>query len=105
MYINYKYLLPCNLMIHTCVMYTAVAVVGLERTFYQVSEDVGVMEVCAIVYSPNDNVPCKISFAFDVSFSTSNNRFSTSDGSAGDGSAGDGHYCIHTLNIIIICSL
>ena len=26
------------------------AVVGLERTLYQVSDDVGVVEVCAIVY-------------------------------------------------------
>ena len=69
--------------------------VGLERTFYQVSEDVGVVEVCAVVYSPNDN--CQISFAFDVSFSTIDG--SAGDGSAGDGSAGDEHYCIHTLNI------
>ena len=48
------------------------AVVGLERTFYQVSEDVGVVEVCAIVYIPNGNIPCQIDFTFDVSLSTSN---------------------------------
>ena len=53
------------------------AVVGLERTLYQVSEDVGVVEVCAIVYSPNGNIPCPIDFAFDV-------ILSTSDDSAGD---------------------
>ena len=46
------------------------AVVGLEKTFYQVSEDVGVVEVCAIVYSPNANLDCPISFPFNVSLST-----------------------------------
>ena len=49
---------------------------GLERTFYQVSEDVGVVEVCAIVYEPNGNLACPISFPFEVNLST------------GDGSAG-----------------
>ena len=55
------------------------AVVGLERTFYQVSENVGVVEVCAIVYSPNitcPNITCPIGFPFDV-------RLRTRDGSAG----------------------
>ena len=47
---------------------------GLEKTFYQVSEDVGVVEVCAIVYSPT--IVCPIEFPFDVSLSTR-------DGSAG----------------------
>ena len=64
------------------------AFVGLEKTFYQVSEDVGVVEVCAIVYNPS---PCPINFAFDVSLSTSSDRFSPSDGSADDGSTGDEH--------------
>ena len=41
---------------------------GLEKTFYQVSEDVGVVEVCAIVYSPT--IFCPISFPFNVSLST-----------------------------------
>ena len=40
----------------------AAAVVGLERTFYQVSEDVGVVEVCAIVYNPSG--ACPITFPF-----------------------------------------
>ena len=44
---------------------------GLERTFYNVSEDVGVAEVCAIVYSPN--ITCPIAFPFNVSISTSDN--------------------------------
>ena len=47
---------------------------GLEKTFYQVSEDVGVVEVCAIVYSPN--ITCPIAFPFDV-------RLRTLDSSAG----------------------
>ena len=46
------------------------AVVGLEKTFYQVSEDVGVVEVCAIVYSPT--IVCPINFPFNVSLSTRN---------------------------------
>ena len=50
------------------------AVVGLENTFYQVSEDVGVVEVCAVVYSPV--IECPIQFSFEV-------RLSTMDGSAG----------------------
>ena len=56
------------------------AVVGLERTFDQVLEDVGVMEVCVIVYS---NLPCLVDFAFDVNLTTSK-RFSMFDGMAGD---------------------
>ena len=47
---------------------------GLERTLYQVSEDVGVVEVCAIVYSPTDE--CPIEFPFNVTLNTT-------DGSAG----------------------
>ena len=49
--------------------------VGLDKTFYSVSEDVGVVEVCANVYSPI--IDCPIAFPFDV-------RLSTSDGSAGN---------------------
>ena len=37
-------------------------------TFYNVSEDVGVVEVCAIVYSPD--IPCPISFPFIVALRT-----------------------------------
>ena len=55
---------------------SSVAVVGLEETFYRVSEGVGFVEVCAIVYSPNGNLECPIDFAFGV-------HFSASDGSAG----------------------
>ena len=50
------------------------AVVGLEKTFYQVSEDVGVVEVCVIVYSPT--IVCPIEFPFNVTLNTT-------DGSAG----------------------
>ena len=45
-----------------------ITVVGLERTFYNVSEDVGVVEVCAIVY--NSSNECVIQFPFNVNIST-----------------------------------
>ena len=45
-----------------------VAVVGLERTLYEISEDVGVVEVCVTVYEPNET--CPISFSFDVSLTS-----------------------------------
>ena len=48
----------------------SVAVVGLERTFYSVSEDVGVVEVCAIVHVPDDSFDCPIMFPFEVNLST-----------------------------------
>ena len=44
---------------------------GLENTIYSVSENVGVVEVCAIVYSPT--IDCPIEVPFDVSLSTSDN--------------------------------
>ena len=46
--------------------------VGLERTLYQVSEDDGVVEVCAIVYSPN--ITCPITFSFNASLSTNDDN-------------------------------
>ena len=52
--------------------FTTDAVVGLESTIYMVMEDVGVVEVCAIVYSPNGNILCPIAFPFDVCLSTTN---------------------------------
>jgi hypothetical protein len=51
-----------------CILDNDTAVVGLEKTFYPVSEDVGVVEICAIVYSPN--TACPIEFPFSVSLST-----------------------------------
>ena len=53
----------------------AAAVVGLERTFYQVSESVGVAEVCVIVRNPT--IVCPIAFPFTI-------RFLTADGTAGN---------------------
>ena len=53
------------------VIYHAEVVVGLEETFYQVSEDVSVVEVCAVVYEPDSSVPCPISFPFTISLFTS----------------------------------
>ena len=46
------------------------AMVGLERTVYNVLENEGVVEVCAIVESPD--IDCPIQFPFNVSLSTRN---------------------------------
>ena len=43
---------------------------GLERTFYTVSVNVSMVEVCTIVYS--HSLPCTIDHSFNVSFSTAN---------------------------------
>ena len=51
-------------------LYFLVAVVGLERTLYNKTEDVVLIEVCVIVYSPN--VSCPIAFPFSVNLSTTN---------------------------------
>ena len=40
------------------------AVVGFEQTFFRVSEDVGVVELCANVYFPV--IDCPIAFPFEV---------------------------------------
>ena len=47
---------------------------GLERTFFREMGNVGVVELCANVTSPD--CTCPISFPFDV-------RLSTDDGTAG----------------------
>ena len=44
------------------------AVVGLESTLYQVSEDVGVVEVCVAVSSPI--IVCSFAFPFTVELTT-----------------------------------
>ena len=46
--------------------------VGLEKTFYEVSELVGMVEVCTIVFVPTVCV-CPIQFSFNVTFSTADN--------------------------------
>ena len=46
--------------------------VGLERTFFRVSENVSVVELCAIVRSPI--ITCPITFPFDVRLSTRNGQ-------------------------------
>ena len=55
----------------------AVAVVGLEETFFHVSEDVGVVDLCVNVSSPVND--CPIKFPFEV-------QLSTRDGTAGNAS-------------------
>ena len=47
---------------------------GLERTFYSVTEGVGVVELCAVVYEPD--ITCPIEYPFNV-------RLSTDDRTAG----------------------
>ena len=51
--------------------------VGLERTLYQVSEDVGAVNVCAVIKFYSSNVDCPVPFPFDI-------KLSTGDGSAGE---------------------
>ena len=46
------------------------AVVGLERTFYNVSEDEKHVELCADVLLPN--IECPIEFPFDIYLVLSN---------------------------------
>ena len=59
------------------------ATVGLEQTFFRVSEDVGVVELCANVSFPV--IECPVAFPFDVQLSTS------------DGSAGMVSLCSHSV--------
>ena len=69
--------------------------VGLERTFYNVSESVGELEICGIVYRPVD-LDCPISFPFIVALNTR------------DGTAGNHHspnlLCIAWL-LLLVCQL
>ena len=44
------------------------AVVGLERTSYTVSENVSMVEVCTIVYSPINILICLIDHAHTMDF-------------------------------------
>ena len=64
-----------------------VNVVGLEKTFYSVSEDVGAVEVCTTIRIFSANVSCPVLFPFNVSFSTS-------DGNAGMNSAYHMNYTV-----------
>ena len=54
--------------------YSAGARVGLEQTFFREIEDVGVIELCAVVFEPD--IECPIKFTFDI-------QLYTADGSAG----------------------
>ena len=44
------------------------AVVGLEQTFYSISEDGGAVEMCVVVHFPD--IDCPIKFPFTVLLST-----------------------------------
>ena len=43
---------------------------GLEMTYTTVMEDVGTVEVCVVVFTPNSMFPCPIAFPFAVSLTT-----------------------------------
>ena len=62
--------------------FSAGAVVGLESTSYSVLEEMGTVEVCAIIYSPV--IDCPIAFPFDIGLTTNN-------GSAGKERVHDNH--------------
>ena len=65
-----------------------VGMVGLEDTFYRVSEGAGFVEVCAVVYMPDNTVSCPIAFEFTVYLS--NNEFTA------------GTSVLHVFNIITL---
>ena len=46
-------------------------VVGLERTFYKVNEDMPFLTVCAMIINPS--AECAIEFPFQIKFSLSSN--------------------------------
>ena len=75
-------------------MVTAASLVGLDRTLYNVSEQMGMVEVCAIIYSPV--IDCPIAFPFDV-------RLSSTNGSAGKERVKLQSY--HNFIIKIVCSV
>ena len=50
------------------------AFVGLERTIFTVSEDVGVVELCVRVFEPDIECPIQFPFVIDIS---------TADGTTG----------------------
>lgn len=54
--------------------------VGLERTFYNFSEAVGEVEICAVVYNPTTE--CPINFPFDLRVSVTNSTAGTEFSSA-----------------------
>lgn len=60
--------------IHKILLTFKGVVVGLEETVYTVYDDVGAVEMCSVVISPNIACPSEVPF---------NVVLSTSDGSAG----------------------
>ena len=65
--IHFDYL-SCQCGLYT--LLTAASVVGLEQTLYAVSEEVNMVEVCVIIYSPV--IDCPIAFPFGVKLITTN---------------------------------
>ena len=52
------------------IVIVSVAVVGLDQIFYNVSESIGAVEVCAVVISPDGSIDCPNDFQFSVFLST-----------------------------------
>ena len=52
--------------IFTLISHSIGAVVGLEQTQYTLLENVGAVEVCAVVFSPNISCPIEFSFSLQV---------------------------------------
>ena len=46
-------------------------------TEYLVSEDIGVVEICAVVYEPDGNIQCPIDLSFEVQLSTTDDSAGT----------------------------
>ena len=42
--------------------------IGLEQTFFTVSEDIGVAEICAVVFLPD--ITCPVEFPFEILLQT-----------------------------------
>ena len=63
--------LNITLFMHLMETLFTVAVVGLERTFYQVLEDAEELQLCVNIHSPD--IECPIAFAFNMTISTSDN--------------------------------
>ena len=70
-------------------MFASAAVVGLEQVQYSVNEEDGVIEVCAVVSSPD--IDCPVDFSFKV-------KFFTADVTAGNN---DKYYHIYVCAFIL----
>ena len=82
----YMYILPVNLHIS---QFSAVTV-GIEKPDYQVAEEAGSIQVCAVIRDPRDT-SCPVNFSISVIFLTT------------DGSAGRANITIYTFDGMYVC--